>query len=157
MPSYRNQSLDLLCFYMMATLAFNELKKRFQNRCFPVNFANFLRTHILKIIWERLVISVHSTKPTTRLALLFAEGYSFVTALSIIWNKRMNKTLSNKVTKYLKIPTTFHFAFLFENGQKKCLRGQWAKCTPRIFSEEHLFYWNALVLIKCAIINRTFN
>ena len=34
LPSYRNQSIDLLChqltgFYMMANLAFNELKKEF--------------------------------------------------------------------------------------------------------------------------------
>ena len=32
------------------------IKKRLQHRCFPVNIANFLRTAILKNIWERLLL-----------------------------------------------------------------------------------------------------
>ena len=34
----------------------NVIKKRLQNRCFPVNIANFLRTTILKNICERLLL-----------------------------------------------------------------------------------------------------
>ena len=40
------------------------LKKRLRYKCFPVNFVNFLRTSILKITCERLlIISMQSTKP----------------------------------------------------------------------------------------------
>ena len=56
--------------------AHNYIKR---HRCFPVNFANFLRIPILKIICERLFKSMHSRKPSARLALLFAEACSFVT------------------------------------------------------------------------------
>ena len=35
----------------------NVIKKRLQQRCFPVNTAKFLRTPILKIIYERLPLS----------------------------------------------------------------------------------------------------
>ena len=34
----------------------NFIKKRLQHRCFPVKFAKFLRTPILKIICERLLL-----------------------------------------------------------------------------------------------------
>ena len=34
------------------------IKKRLQHRCFPVNFAKFLRTPILRNICERLLLDV---------------------------------------------------------------------------------------------------
>ena len=37
----------------------NIIKKRLQHRCFPVKFAKFLRTPILKNIYERLLFFVH--------------------------------------------------------------------------------------------------
>ena len=37
---------------------YNFIKKSLQHRCFPVRFAKFLRTTILKIICERLLLSV---------------------------------------------------------------------------------------------------
>ena len=52
-------------------------------------------------------------------ALLFTETCSFVTVLFIVWNNRKSRTfLSNKMTKYFKIPICFHFTYLFENGKK---------------------------------------
>ena len=59
----------------------DSLKKILWHRYLPVNFASFLRTPILKIIWERLLKSMHSTKPTASLALLFSEASSFVIVL----------------------------------------------------------------------------
>ena len=38
--------------------AFNFIKKRLQHRCFPVKFAKFLRTLILKYICKRLLLYV---------------------------------------------------------------------------------------------------
>ena len=38
--------------------ACNFIKKRLQLRCFPLNFAKFLRTPILKNIYERLLLRV---------------------------------------------------------------------------------------------------
>ena len=35
----------------------NFIKKRFQHRCFSVNIAKFLKTHILKKICERLLLN----------------------------------------------------------------------------------------------------
>ena len=42
--------------HLLWTLAFNFIKKTLQHRCFPVNTANFLRTSILKNIWEGLLL-----------------------------------------------------------------------------------------------------
>ena len=36
--------------------AYNIIKNRFQNRCFPVNIANYLRTPILKNSWKPLLL-----------------------------------------------------------------------------------------------------
>ena len=36
--------------------ACNLIKKRLQHKCFPVNIAKFVRTSILKNIWERLLL-----------------------------------------------------------------------------------------------------
>ena len=38
------------------------IKKRLQNKCFPVNIANFLKTPILKIICERLLLHLFLIK-----------------------------------------------------------------------------------------------
>ena len=35
------------------------LKKRLQNRCFPINIAKFLRTSILKNIYKLLLLKIH--------------------------------------------------------------------------------------------------
>ena len=40
----------------------NFTKKRLQHRCFPVKFAKFLRTPILKIIFERLLPDLKKTR-----------------------------------------------------------------------------------------------
>ena len=37
--------------------ACNFIKNRLQYRCFPVNFVKFLRTPILKNIWERPLLN----------------------------------------------------------------------------------------------------
>ena len=58
----------------------DSLKKILWHRYLPVNFASFLRTPILKIILM-LLKSMHSTKPTASLALLFSEASSFVIVL----------------------------------------------------------------------------
>ena len=42
----------LLCFSLFLI---NFIKKIFQHKCFPVNFAKFLRTTILKNIYERVL------------------------------------------------------------------------------------------------------
>ena len=43
----------------MKTCSF--IQKRFQNRCFPVNFAKFLRKIILQNIYERLFLEKEKT------------------------------------------------------------------------------------------------
>ena len=42
-------------------LAYNFIKKRLQRSCFPVKCGGFLRTPILKNIWERLLLYLHVT------------------------------------------------------------------------------------------------
>ena len=43
---------------MQAGEAWSSIKKRLQHRCFPVKFAKFLRTPILKRICERLLLNL---------------------------------------------------------------------------------------------------
>ena len=68
----------------------DSLKKILWHKYFPMNFESFLSTPILKIIWERLLKSMHSTKPSTSLALLFSGACSFVTVL--IYYLKQDKT-----------------------------------------------------------------
>ena len=42
--------------------ACNFIKQRLQHRCFPVRFANILRTPILKNIWKRLLLDTGKHK-----------------------------------------------------------------------------------------------
>ena len=65
----------------------DSLKKILWHKYFPMNFASFLSTPILKIICERLLKSMHSIKPSASLALLFSGACSFVTVLIYYWNK----------------------------------------------------------------------
>ena len=43
-----------LCWSLFGVFGVNFIKKRLQHRYFPVNITKFLRTPILKNIWERL-------------------------------------------------------------------------------------------------------
>ena len=43
-------------FFNKVAQAYNVIKKRLQHRCFPVKFAKFLRTPMLKNICKRLVL-----------------------------------------------------------------------------------------------------
>ena len=64
--------------------ACNIIKKRLQNRCFPVKFTKFLRTPILKNIYERLLLCC------------------FLTAL-IFWSKnRFSNTRVYTFRKFIK-------------------------------------------------------
>ena len=103
------------------------------------------------MICKRLLISIHSTKPSTRLVLLFAKTCSFVTALFIILDKRMNKTyLFNKVTKYFKIPTCLHFTYLFENGQKILFRNE--EIAVLQYFQKHDSLWERVRAIACSLV-----
>ena len=46
----------LLCWGLFLKRDF--IKKRLQLSCYPVNIAQFLRTHILKNTWELLVLKM---------------------------------------------------------------------------------------------------
>ena len=51
----------------------NFIKKRLQYRCFPVNFATFLRTPILKNIYERLLLHLKYYTPANNTAKVVAK------------------------------------------------------------------------------------
>ena len=54
---YRETPLLKSLFYKVASIqACNIIKKRFLQRCFPVNFEKFFRAPILKNIYERLLL-----------------------------------------------------------------------------------------------------
>ena len=55
--------------------ACNFIKKRLRHRCFPVKFLKFLRTSILKNIYEQLLLSVQQrlNSGTAQAKILFAE------------------------------------------------------------------------------------
>ena len=54
--------------------ACNFIKKRLQQRCFPVNIAKFLRTPILKNICERLLLESSRSNSKTQNLLFFIEN-----------------------------------------------------------------------------------
>ena len=54
--------------------ACNFIKKRLQQRCFPVNIAKFLRTPILKNICERLLLESYRSNSKTQNLLFFIEN-----------------------------------------------------------------------------------
>ena len=55
--NFANFSGKHLCWSLFLR-ASNFIKKRLQHRCFPAKFAKFLKTSILKNIWERLLLSL---------------------------------------------------------------------------------------------------
>ena len=49
----------------------NFIKKKLQHKCFPLNFAKFLRMPILKNIWERLLLAFDSISHDPLITKLF--------------------------------------------------------------------------------------
>ena len=84
---------DICCSYC-AVLFFDNLeglrpaklsKKRLQHRCFPENFATFLRTPILKNICERLFLTWWDLKYTFNKRTKFACQTIFIWKNFLIW------------------------------------------------------------------------
>ena len=69
----------------------NFIKKRLQHRCFSVNFAKFLRTPILKNIWEQLLLNLSFLR--------FSLGVGVLTCAT--WNASLQKTLSKSTINVL--------------------------------------------------------
>ena len=58
--NYKRHLCKNLCSSLVFIKAFNFIKKRLQHRCFPVKFAKFLKTPILKNICELLLLQLSS-------------------------------------------------------------------------------------------------
>ena len=60
--------------------AWNFIKKRLQHKCFPVNFAKFLGTAILKNIYGRQLLHLKYYTPANNTAKVFAKYSKIATA-----------------------------------------------------------------------------
>ena len=66
-------------FYKVASLqACNVIKKKLLQRCFPMKYEKFLKTHILKNIYERLLLCISYIDLYNSLQYTFFTRFSFL-------------------------------------------------------------------------------
>ena len=63
-------------------------KKRLWHRCFPMNFAKFLRAPFLQNISRRLLLWFIVYKPITDIAEVFWLTVFFISVISFCWNNK---------------------------------------------------------------------
>ena len=92
--------------FLICVKACNFIKKTLQHRCFPMNIAKFLRTPILRNIWEQLLLETQTyiTYPWSALLSLVEKSLIgwFINAQKYIF--RLSSNLGPK--QYFKILRT---------------------------------------------------
>ena len=64
----------------MPKLIYNKfIKKRLRYRCFPVNFAKFLKTPILMNIFERMIVGYEAMKQYIHINILMMTSFYVIT------------------------------------------------------------------------------
>ena len=71
--------------------ACNFTEKRLQHRCFPLNIAKFLRTSILKNIYEQLLLIITDSSPYPRK--YFCQNKSGIHPIFNFWPSEINGKL----------------------------------------------------------------
>ena len=94
--------------------ACNFTKKRLQHRCFPMNIANFLRSHSLKNSCERLLLN-HYWKWTIVMVLPSTNGTLFF--LQKIHNTNQLHPLKKKKSKLLLQQQSWYYKQVLKDGE----------------------------------------
>ena len=93
--SQKNTCVEVFILWSCESKTYKFIKKRLQHRCFPVNFAKFLRTHILK-------------------KTCFCRKHISYNTSHKFWNQSLSSSIINVVPKYLRqfLGTSFGVATL---------------------------------------------
>ena len=101
--------------FLKGLKACNFIKKRLQHWCFPVKFARFLRTSILKNIFERLPLVASPQNTIANSSGAFALHETLTECKVSIFFKHNNFIRSNAATSFIyklnNISLTFQLTF----------------------------------------------
>ena len=113
LKNFANFTGKHLCWSLLQ--ACNFIKKRLQHWCFPVKFAKFLRTSILKKIYERLLLFVSPQNTIANSSGEFRLNET-LTECKALFIKQNNFIRSNAVISFIyklkKVSLTFQLTFL---------------------------------------------
>ena len=107
-------------------------KKEFWHRCFPVNFAKFLKTHFLHNTSGRLLLTSFMTSKAKA-----SSFYDLISLVSCYFTSFMSLKAKNE--KFLWLDKTCFFLFCFvydfknQNGKFLCLDKTFISCSLALF------------------------
>ena len=133
--------------------ACNFIKRRLQHRCFPVNFAKFLRTPILKNVCERASIFMHKYAEVylgsgqTFINGIFRENSKQLLLLSI-FTKKLHQSTAWKVSKYGVFSGPVFFCIRTEYGDLRS-KSPYSVRIQENMDQKKLCVWTLFTRWRC--------